>query len=90
MSTLRFCCTTLLLLVIAGFSLGCGQGLSGSSACPVNGAPGTSTRAGPYATNDTALQRWREAQDAGCEVSNGVFPCYDGTATRGYCFNVFF
>ena len=49
-----------------------------------------SESAGPYATQTTAWQRWREAQDLRYAVSNGVFPCYDSYSTRGYCFNVFF
>ena len=49
-----------------------------------------SERRGPFATQTTALQRWREAQNQGYAVSNGVFPCYDGQGTRGYCFNVYY
>jgi hypothetical protein len=49
-----------------------------------------SQRAGPFATQGTAWQRWREAGNRGYSVSNGVVPCYDETATRGYCFFVFF
>jgi hypothetical protein len=45
-------------------------------------------RVGPYATQDTAWQRLREARRQGYDVS-GVFPCYDESGTRGYCFNVF-
>ena len=48
-----------------------------------------SQRVGPFATQDTAWQRWREAQGRGYAVSNGVVPCYDQGA-RGYCFNVFY
>ncbi|MGB8436458.1 MAG: hypothetical protein WCE38_19595 [Burkholderiales bacterium] len=40
---------------------------------------------GPYATQSTAWQRLREAQSRGYSVSNGVTPCYAGSA-RGYCF----
>ncbi len=47
------------------------------------------TRIGPYATQDTAWERWREASAQGIEVSQGVVPCYDETWTRGYCFNAF-
>jgi hypothetical protein len=47
-------------------------------------------RIGPFATQDTAWQRWREAQNLGYAVSNGVVPCYDQSGTRGYCFNVFY
>jgi hypothetical protein len=47
-----------------------------------------SRRLGPFATQTTAWQRWREARSRGYAVSNGVVPCNDGT--RGYCFNVFF
>jgi hypothetical protein len=48
-----------------------------------------SQRVGPFATQDTAWQRWRDAQSRGYAVSNGVVPCYDQGA-RGYCFNVFY
>ena len=44
-----------------------------------------SQQVGPYATQSTAWQRWREAQSRGYAVSNGVTPCYAGSA-RGYCF----
>jgi hypothetical protein len=47
-----------------------------------------SQRLGPFATQTTAWQRWREARNRGYAVSNGVVPCNDGT--RGYCFNVFY
>ena len=46
-------------------------------------------RVGPFATQDTAWQRWRQAQSEGYAVSRGVVPCYDG-GTRGYCFYVFY
>ena len=46
-------------------------------------------RVGPFATQTTAWQRWREAQGLGYAVSNGVVPCY-GQGARGYCFNVFY
>ena len=49
-----------------------------------------SQRVGPFATQTTAWQRWREARSQGYAVSNGVVPCYDASGTRGYCFNVFF
>ena len=48
-----------------------------------------SQRVGPFATQDTAWARWRQAQGGGYAVSGGVFPCYDASSTRGYCFNVF-
>ena len=48
-----------------------------------------SRRMGPYATQSTAWQRWRQAKSQGYRVSNGIFPCYENR-TRGYCFNVFF
>src|SRR5262245_61134863 len=44
----------------------------------------------PYATQDTAWRRWREAQRGGYAVSNGIYICYDEYGTRGYCFNIFF
>jgi len=46
-------------------------------------------RIGPFATQDTAWQRWREARAGGYSVSNGVVPCWEGGG-RGYCFNVFY
>jgi hypothetical protein len=49
-----------------------------------------SQRIGPFATQGTAWQRWREAQGKGYAVSNGVVSCYDQSGTRGYCFNVFY
>jgi hypothetical protein len=51
-------------------------------------AQGCSRRIGPFATQDTAWQRWRQARGQGYSLSNGIFPCYD-QGTRGYCFNVF-
>jgi hypothetical protein len=49
---------------------------------------GCSRRMGPFATQDTAWQRWRQARSQRYSLSNGIFPCYD-QGTRGYCFNVF-
>ncbi len=49
-----------------------------------------SQRIGPYATQTTAWQRWQETQSQGYEVSNGVFPCYDDSFIRGYCFSTFY
>ena len=46
-------------------------------------------RAGPFSTQDTAWQRWRQARDRGVAVSRGVVPCYDQYGTRGYCFFTF-
>lgn len=48
-----------------------------------------SRRAGPFAAQSTAWQRWREAESRGYPVSNGVVPCYEDSI-RGYCFFVFF
>lgn len=48
-----------------------------------------SQRAGPFVTQSTAWQRWREARDRGLAVSNGVVPCV-GDGIRGYCFFVFY
>jgi len=48
-----------------------------------------SRRAGPFVTQTTAWNRLRQAKGKGYAVS-GVFPCYDGYGTRGYCFNYFF
>jgi hypothetical protein len=47
-----------------------------------------SRRYGPYFTQTTAWQRWRQARNSGLAVSRGVVPCY-GRGGRGYCFNVF-
>ena len=46
-------------------------------------------RIGPFATQDTAWQRWRQARSSGYAVSNGVVPCWESGA-RGYCFNIFY
>jgi hypothetical protein len=48
-----------------------------------------SERVGPFATQGTAWDNQRQAQAQGYGVS-GVFPCYDGSGYRGYCFNVFY
>lgn len=47
-------------------------------------------RFGPFATQNTAWQKWQQAKSQGYAVSRGVVPCYDGYGTRGYCFTVFF
>ena len=47
-------------------------------------------QAGPFATQTTAWQRWREAKSQGYAVSNGVVTCFDQNGTRGYCFKIFF
>jgi hypothetical protein len=47
-----------------------------------------SQRAGPFASQDTAWQKRRDAESRGHPVSNGVVPCYEGSM-RGYCFFVF-
>ena len=44
---------------------------------------------GPFATQDTAWQRWRQARAQGNAVSDGIFLCWDSSGGRGYCFNVF-
>jgi hypothetical protein len=46
-------------------------------------------RVGPFAKQDTAWSRWREAQGQGHAVSAGVDACYDASGTKGYCFNIF-
>ena len=56
---------------------------------PLHLAQQCSQRVGPFVTQTTAWQRWRDAQARGYAVSNGVVPCYD-QGSRGYCFNVFF
>jgi anti-sigma factor RsiW len=45
-------------------------------------------RMGPFVTQETAWQRWRQARGQGQAVSQGVVPCY-GDGIRGYCFFVF-
>lgn len=45
-------------------------------------------RMGPFVTQDTAWQRWRQARAQGRAVSQGVVPCHD-QGIRGYCFFVF-
>ena len=52
-------------------------------------AQGCARRLGPFVTQDTAWQRWRQGRAQGYSLSNGIFPCYDQYGTRGYCFNVF-
>jgi len=79
-TAMRAAVVLLLALLILAIS-GCKNEDAGGSACEAG-------RRGPYATQDTAWQRWREAQAQGFAVSNGVFPCWD-QGTRGYCFNVF-
>jgi hypothetical protein len=49
-----------------------------------------SERAGPFATQATAWQRWRQVQGQGYALSQGIFPCTDQSGARGYCFNVFY
>ena len=46
-------------------------------------------RQGPFVTQDTAWQRWREARAQGFAVSNGVVPYYEGSS-RFYCFYVYY
>ena len=46
-------------------------------------------RIGPFATQDTAWSRWREAQGQGHSVSAGVDACYNASGRKGYCFNIF-
>jgi hypothetical protein len=41
---------------------------------------------GPFVTQSTAWQRWRNARSSGISVSRGVVPCYGG----GYCFYAYF
>lgn len=48
-----------------------------------------SQRIGPFVTQTTAWQRWRQVKNQGYGVSSGVFPCYSH-GSRGYCFNVFY
>jgi hypothetical protein len=46
-------------------------------------------RVGPFATQQTAWNRWNQAKSQGYNVSSGVFPCWENGG-RGYCFNVFY
>jgi hypothetical protein len=46
-------------------------------------------RIGPFAKQDTAWSRWREARGEGHAVSAGVDTCYDASGKKGYCFNLF-
>lgn len=46
-------------------------------------------RVGPLASQSVAWQRWRDSQNQGRAVSQGVFPCHVHRGTRGYCFNVY-
>src|SRR5215470_5217440 len=46
-------------------------------------------RIGPFARQDTAWSRWREARDLGRTVSAGIDACYDASGTKGYCFDIF-
>ena len=46
------------------------------------------TRMGPFVTQETAWQRWRQARSQGRAVSQSVVPCH-GQGIRGYCFFVF-
>ena len=46
-------------------------------------------RIGPFAKQDTAWSRWREARDLGRTVSAGIDACYDASGTKGYCFDIF-
>ncbi len=47
-------------------------------------------RAGPFATQDAAWRRWRQARNQGMAVSRGVVPCRDRQGYRGYCYFVFY
>ena len=62
--------------------------LSGPSTLHVAAPRRCSRQVGPFATQDTAWQRWRQARAQGYPLSNGIFPCND-RGTRGYCFNAF-
>ena len=46
-------------------------------------------RIGPFAKQDAAWSRWREARGEGRAVSAGLDTCYDASGKRGYCFNIF-
>lgn len=46
-------------------------------------------RIGPFVSQQTAWNRWRQAKIQGYSVSNGVFPCWENRV-RGYCFNVYY
>lgn len=46
-------------------------------------------RVGPLDAQATAWQRWRDSQNRGHAVSQGIFPCHVHRGSRGYCYNVF-
>ncbi len=78
-----------ILMSVVLVATACGGSGGGSGGCPVDGDPGTQQLIGGYVTQFTANQRRDEYQEDGCDVSNGIFPCWpDGV--RAYCFNVFF
>jgi hypothetical protein len=43
---------------------------------------------GPFAKQDTAWSRWREARGQGQAVSVGIDTCYDASGAKGYCFSI--
>ena len=43
---------------------------------------------GPFAKQDTAWSRWREARGQGHAVSVGIDTCYDASGTKSYCFSI--
>jgi hypothetical protein len=43
---------------------------------------------GPFAKQDTAWSRWREARGQGHAVSAGIDTCYDASGTKAYCFSI--
>jgi len=65
------------------------SGVSNEVIVVISGQRECSQRVGPFATQDTAFRRRQDAASLGYNVS-GVFPCFDESGTRGYCFNVFF
>lgn len=67
-----------------------GQALVHAAGVGLHKAGQCQQRVGPYATQTTAWQRWREARHQGYSISNGVTPCYDGYGGRGYCFFVYY
>jgi hypothetical protein len=66
----------------------CSMHLLPQSALTLNAAE-CSQRVGPFATQTTAWQRWRQARGLGYSVSNGVVPCWQDKI-RGYCFFVYY
>lgn len=96
MKRILFAATAAILLPAAAAAVTLGAGPAGHKALQapmsqmVEKAAQCQQRVGPFVTQNTAWQRWRQASYAGYAVSNGVVPCYDSYGSRGYCFFVFY